>query len=261
MILAVEGLAFGYGRRRVGAGIDLGLASGEVVCLLGPNGGGKTTLLKTVMGLLPPLTGQVRLAGQDVTRLSRAATARLVGYVPQAGAGIFPFTIYESVLMGRTAWMGAFAGPARRDHAATAAAIAAMGIAHLSERFYTQVSGGERQLALIARALAQEPRLLIMDEPTASLDFGNQMRVLREIAALAKRGPAVLFTTHDPNHALMVADRVAILGEGRIKALGRTRETVTTANLADAYGVAVDVVEVTRGDGSRARVCVPGLAG
>jgi len=210
MILEARHLAIGYGRKRVGHDIDLDIRAGEVLCLLGPNGGGKTTLMKTLLGLLPALEGTVKLEGEDIAAFSRTRLAKLVGYVPQAGSNFFPFTVLDTVLMGRVAHIGLFASPGRKDVAAADAALAALGVAHLRDRIYPEISGGERQLVLIARALAQEPRLLVMDEPTASLDFGNQLRVLDQISALAKRGMAVVLSTHDPDHVFLCGDRAAL---------------------------------------------------
>ena len=177
-MLEVSGLAFGYGRRRVGAGLDLTVRAGEVLCLLGPNGGGKTTLFKTLLGLLPPLAGAIRLDGEDVARWSRRRLAARLGYVPQAQGATFPFRVSDVVLMGRASRLGPFASPGPADRAIAARALASLEIAHLAERAYTEISGGERQMVLIARALAGEPRILVMDEPTASLDFGNQGLVI-----------------------------------------------------------------------------------
>ncbi|GJE61631.1 putative ABC transporter ATP-binding protein [Methylobacterium trifolii] len=255
-MLAVEDLAFGYGTRRVGTGVSFTLAAGETLCLLGPNGGGKTTLFKTLLGLLPAQGGRVRLDGADVARMPRAALARAIAYVPQAHAAFFPFRVREVVLMGRASRLPAFASPGPADHAAASAALDALDIGHLAERVYTEISGGERQLALIARALAGEPRVLVMDEPTASLDFGNQARVLGQIRRLGARGIAVILSTHDPGHAFLCADRVALLHGGRLLALGPPALTITPESLRTLYGVAVAVVPLP---GEGRAVCSPVL--
>ncbi len=236
-VLQAQQLAIGHGRRRVAQGLDFALAPGEVLCLLGANGSGKTTLLRTLLGLLPPLAGTVRCGGQDVAAWQRAAFARHVGYVPQAHAGLFPFTVQDVVLMGRAARVGRFAAPGAADRQVARCCLEMLGIAHLHASVYTAISGGERQLALIARALAQEPALLVMDEPTASLDFGNQIRVLEHIERLRSGGMAVLMTTHQPEHALRIADRIALLGGGRLMAIGTPQTTATPAALAALYGV------------------------
>jgi len=261
MILTVEGLAFGYRTKLVGSDVSLAVAEGEVLCLLGPNGGGKTTLFKTLLGLLPPQAGRVTVQGKDIAALSRTEIARLIAYVPQAHIGYFPFTVFDVVLMGRTAHIGSFAAPSAHDHAVVASALSQLGIDHLADAVYTRISGGERQLALIARALSQESRILVMDEPTASLDFGNQVRVLDRIVALSRRGIAVILSTHDPDQAFLCADRVALLGGGRLAGLGRPTDMITPENLKRLYGVDVAVLEVAMPDTERrTRVCIPSLA-
>jgi iron complex transport system ATP-binding protein len=259
MRLDVSDLAFGYRDREVGRGVSFGLAGGEVLCLLGPNGGGKTTLFKTILRLLAPRGGRVAVDGEPVGGWSRGRLARVFGYVPQAQLGLFPFTVAETVLMGRTAHIGPFATPSRGDCAIAEEMLAVLGIGHLAERPYTEISGGERQLTLIARALAQQPAILIMDEPTASLDFGNQVRVLGEVEQLARRGIAIMLSTHDPDHAFLCAHRVALLHRGRLARLGPPDEVITRESLREVYGVEVTVTEVSRAAGRPARVCVPTL--
>jgi iron complex transport system ATP-binding protein len=169
--------------------------------------------------------------------------ATKLAYVPQSHAGLFAFTVEEVVLMGRIARLARFATPSARDRAIARDCLGRLGTCHLAERVYTEISGGERQLALIARALAQEAEILILDEPTASLDFGNQLRVLKEIDALKSQGLAILMSTHQPEHALRVADRIALLKAGRIVAQGR-RSLATVETLAALYGA--DAGEVAR---------------
>lgn len=238
-LLQAEGLAFGYPGRRVGANLDLAVAQGEVVCLLGPNGCGKSTLFRTLLGLIPMLAGRALLAGCDLARYTRREIACLVAYVPQAQVSTFAYTVEDIVMMGRAARVGTFAGPARRDRHAVAGALRRLGIARLASRHYTEISGGERQLALIARALAQEAPLIVMDEPGASLDFGNQVRVLNEIASLRAQGMSALLSTHQPDHALRVGDRFALMKAGRLLACGRAVEVMTPPLLADLYEVSV----------------------
>lgn len=247
MRLAADNLAFGYPRRAVGRDVTLALAGGEVLALLGPNGGGKTTLLKTLLGLLSPQGGEIALDGRPLAAFSIPERARLIGYVPQAHSGTFAFTAFEVVLMGRTAHGGLFAGPSAHDRAIAAAMLERMGIAHLTDRPTTMISGGERQLVLIARALAQEPRFVVLDEPTASLDFGNQGKVMRQIRQLAADGLGVLFTTHDPNQALGHADRVALLRDGGVVATGPVGDVLTRERLAALYGAPVEAVTESGG--------------
>jgi len=256
MSLCASALDFGYPGHVVGRGLDLALAPGEVLCVLGPNGAGKSTLFRTLLGLLPPLGGRVSAGGRDLASLTRAEIAREVAYVPQASASYFDFSLAEMVEMGRTAHLGAFARPGRRDRRIARDALERMGIAALAERPVSGVSGGERQLALIARALATEAQSLVMDEPTANLDFGNQSRVLEEVARLRDGGIAILLCSHDPDHAFQVADRVLLLERGQGFSLGSTADILRSENLSRLYGVSVHVTEVATPSGPR-RVCVP----
>jgi len=252
-MLSAQNLAYGFPGRTVGSDIDFLLAPGEVLCLLGPNGGGKTTLIRTLLGLLAPHAGSIRLNERSIQDQTREEIARLIGYVPQAHAGAFAYSVQDMVLMGRTAHLSLFAAPSARDRDAAAKAIDTLGIASLAGRAFTEISGGERQLALIARALAQQPRVLVMDEPTSSLDFGNQVRVLGQVRRLAAQGIAVLMSSHQPDHALQCADRALLLADGKAIALGLPREVITPDSLQRLYGVGVRIVQTDDG----AHTCLP----
>jgi len=258
-MLEVRSLGFGYGAKAVGRDVDLEVRPREVLCLLGPNGSGKTTLFKTMLGLLPPQAGEVRLDGIPLASLARPDIARRVAYVPQAHAAHFPFTVIDMVVMGRTAHLGLFASPTEDDRRKARAALATLGIADLAEAEYTRISGGQRQLALIARSLAQEAPAIVMDEPTASLDFGNQVVVLSEVKRLAAQGLAIVLSTHDPDHAFSVGHRVALLDGGRLVAQGVPHEVLTPERLRSVYRVSVVVERLSRGQ----TVCAPdyGAAG
>jgi iron complex transport system ATP-binding protein len=240
--LVGRGLTIGYRDRVVGRGLDVGLQQGEVLALLGPNGSGKTTLLKTLLGILPPLAGAALIDDKPIASYAAPQRARRIAYVPQSHVPTFGFTVETVVLMGRTAHGSLFGAPSAADRLVAGRALERLGIAALKERPYTMISGGERQLVLLARALAQEPQFIVLDEPTASLDFGNQGKVMREIRTLAAGGHGVLFTTHDPNHALRAADRAFLIRRGLRVAEGRVREVLTRARLEDLYGTPVETL-------------------
>ena len=253
--LATDDLAIGYGKRnRIAAGISIEVAAGEVFCLLGPNGCGKTTLFRTLLGLLPPLAGTVSLDGNRLADLSRKAIARRIAYVPQAHAPAFPYSVVDVVLMGRAAHLGIFSQPGREDRRRALAALAQLGVGDLADADYSRLSGGQRQLVLIARALAGEAGFMIMDEPTASLDYGNRALVLDRIRTLARGGIGVVLSSHDPDHVLAIGDRAALMRDGAILRQGRVDEVMDAPTLGAVYGMAVDVVVLPDGR----KVCLPG---
>jgi iron complex transport system ATP-binding protein len=252
-VLETRGLQIGYPGKIVGQGIDLALARGQILCLLGPNGSGKTTLFKTMLGLLAAQQGEIRIGGKALGTLTRRQIAQHAAYVPQAHAAYFPFRVLDMVLMGRTAHLGLFAAPDARDRELAGDALDLLGIGDLADIEYTRLSGGQRQLVLIARAIAQDAGLIVMDEPTASLDFGNQVIVLSEVKRLASRDVAIILSTHDPDHALSIADRVALLDRGRLIAQGAPEATLLPDRLREVYGVEVTIERLSRGQ----IVCAP----
>lgn len=256
-VLAVENLTGGYGSRVVIEGVNLTVEPGTILCLLGPNGVGKTTLFKTMLGLLPAMSGQVKVGGQNLAELSRPEIARLVGYVPQSQQTPFAFKALDVVLMGRTARIGAFGAPGLQDREAAMAALDTLGAAKLAKRAFTTLSGGERQMVMIARALAQEPTFVMLDEPTAALDFGNQVRVLDQIVRLSESGIGVVMTTHAPDHAFLCeADAALITGPSTIQR-GPVADVLTEENLSAAYGVPV---RVTTSEHDHVSYCYPLLS-
>jgi iron complex transport system ATP-binding protein len=257
MRLEARDLSIGYRGHLVGRDITLALAPGEVLCLLGPNGAGKTTLFRTLLGLQPPLGGAVLIDGAPLASLPPAEIARRLAYVPQAHVTEFSYSVLDVVLMGRTARIKAFASPGPADERVAREKLAGLGIGELAEQDYTRISGGQRQLALIARALAQETPILVLDEPTASLDFGNQALVLARIRDLSRQGLGIVLSTHDPDHALMVSTRVAVIADGGLRAIGPPEEVVTAAMLSAIYRTEVLVEQTPSGR----RVCVPAWAG
>jgi iron complex transport system ATP-binding protein len=256
-LLAVEGLCCGYGKLEVVHDASFEMGRGEFLCVIGANGCGKTTLLKTLLGLLAPLGGQVTIDGRPTFSMQEKELARYFAYIPQAHRPPFPFTVADVVLLGRTPYINRLAQVSDEDRAVAFESLELLGIEHLAERSYTQLSGGQQQLVLIARALTQEPLFLVMDEPTASLDFGNQQTVLSRMRSLSTGGTSVIMVTHDPDHALFCADRVLMMEDGRITGDGSTREIITTENLQRIYGEGVVVLDVEARPGRMERVCIP----
>lgn len=253
MQLEVKNVSCGYPSRTVLQDISLSMTAGEALCLLGPNGVGKTTLFKTMLGFIKVHAGQILLNGEDISKWSRRQFAQKVGYIPQEHNPPFPYKVIDVVVMGRTAHMRAFAAPGPRDLAIAEEALRILDSDYLQERVYTEISGGERQLVLIARALAQQPEILVMDEPTSNLDFGNQVRVLKHIKKLVQKGNlGVIMTTHNPNHAFLFASKVAALGKNNMFVFGTPEEVLTEQNLKTLYGVDVKII----GEGNR-KVCMP----
>lgn len=252
-MLEVRDLAYGFRARRVGEGVTFALAPGETLAVLGGNGAGKTTLFRTLLGLLPPLAGRVDIDNNSVTSLTAAALAARISYVPQQHAPAYAFSVTEAVLMGRASHIGTFARPGRRDYAAVSEALATLGIDSLAVRPVTEISGGERQLVMIARALAQQASILVLDEPTASLDFGNRVRVLRELDRLRARGMTILFSTHEPDQALAHADRALLLADGRMLALDTVARALTAESIERLYRTPVRLVPLDE----RRYACVP----
>lgn len=256
-LLSVHDLHCGYGRKEIVHGVSLSMEAGEFACIIGANGCGKTTLLKNILCLEKPFSGDVRMHGRTVVSMGEQERARIFAYLPQAHTPPFPFTVGDVVLMGRSPYLDRFSRINQRDREIAWEAMRLLGIEDLAPRTYTKLSGGQRQLILIARCLAQQPELIIMDEPTASLDFGNQQIVLSRMRELTKSGVSVLMVTHDPHHAFFCADRVFVMQEGHMVAAGAPREVMTRERLEDIYRTPLDVIDVGLRNGCGTTVCVP----
>jgi len=259
-MIEARNIHFSYHRRAVLADATLALGPGELVCLLGANGVGKSTLLKLMQGLLKPQRGNVTLDGKPLSAMRRRQLAKSIAYVPQVHAAPFPYTVREVALLGRLPANGVFRAPDAKDCAIVDSALEHLSIAHLARRPYTEISGGERQLALIARALVQEARFLVMDEPLAGLDYGHQVRLLARLKSLAAEGYGVLMTTHDPDQPLAGCQRVALLVDGRIIADGPPETALTPAAIHRLYGVQVDLLRTADNRGIAFRPKESGVA-
>ena len=255
-LLKVANIDFSYFGRKVLHDITLDFKPGEIVSLLGPNGSGKTTLLKILLGLLTPQSGTVHFEGRSLQSYPSNELAKRIAYVPQTHREAFAYTVLDVVLMGRMPYHSFFSTYSAEDREIAEAAMARLNILALKDRAYTEISGGERQLALIARSLAQGAGVFIMDEPVNGLDYGNQMRLLHDINGLARDGLTFIMTTHFPDHALMTADRVILFKEGRVIADGAPQATITRDTLQTLYRIEVNVVAMP-GSGCTGSFCVP----
>lgn len=251
-VIKLEGISFGYTQKTVLADIDLTIAAGEIVTLLGPNGCGKSTLIKIMLGVLRPARGNIFYNGEDIRRLGAKYLAKQIAYVPQTHKSSFPYTVRDIVLMGRIPHKTFFFRYSKSDGEIAEKAMESLSILPLANRAYTEISGGERQLTLIARALAQGARTFIMDEPAGGLDYGNQLKLLDQIIKLSRGGYTFIKATHSPEHALWIADRAVMIKNGVIMADGAAAEIINTKNLLQLYNARVNVLS----NGSF-RVCVP----
>ncbi|MFC5386951.1 ABC transporter ATP-binding protein [Aquamicrobium segne] len=246
-VLAARDLVIGYGSTMIADRLAFDLSAGTVTCLLGPNGVGKTTLFKTLLGLLPKLAGSIRVGDAELASLSRPMLARHLAYVPQSYSADFAYTVLDLVVMGRTAHLGIFSTPTQPDVNIALEMLDRLGIAALAHHDARQLSGGQRQLVLIARALAQQAKIIVMDEPTASLDLANRIQVLRKVRALADDGLSILLSTHEPEQAFAIADQVLALGPDKQLETGPVDEVLTPERLSHLYGVALTVEKTPSG--------------
>ena len=254
MGIEVKNLNFSYGDRQILHDISFQIHKGELVSILGPNGVGKSTLFRCILGLLSGYSGQVLIDGQDARSFSVRESARHIAYIPQSSNPTFNYSVFDIVLMGRTSGLATFRSPRQEDVEKCHWALRKIGIERLQNRCFHRLSGGEQQLVMIARALVQDAPILMLDEPTANLDFGNQLRVLEQVRQLAREGYTVIQTTHHPEQSFMFSDRILALQDGRILAEGPPDQVLTEQIVKSLYGVEVNIVSLYD---DRARICIP----
>lgn len=257
MSIEVRHLSYAYGDHTVLKDVDFSAQPGEYLSILGPNGTGKSTLFRCMLGALRRYGGEVLVDGVDTRSMTAGEMARKVAYIPQYSDPAFNYSVEDIILMGTVSKTGLFSAPRKAQREQTAWAMEKIGIAHLAHRCFHHISGGERQLVLIARALAQQAKILLLDEPTASLDLGNQVLVLSQARALADEGYTVIQTTHDPERSYQFSSRIMALKNGMVVADGRPRDVLTEELIAALYGVEVQVSSLFE---DRVRVCTPRFA-
>lgn len=248
MIYEIEGLYFSYpsSPKPVLNGVSFSVSEGGTMCVLGRNGAGKSTLLSCMLGLIKPQRGKLLLNGKEMAKMREREIVSSIGFVPQMVVASFSYSVLDFVLMGCAAHIGLFSKPGKREREAAVASLRELGIESLAYRTYNELSGGERQKAAIARAIVANPQVVIFDEPTAHLDFGSQLRVLKIIRELTQKGYTVVMTTHNPDHALLLGDKSALLDNDGALTVGDTENVITPDNLSRVYDADVRLEYIER---------------
>ncbi|MBS7611981.1 ABC transporter ATP-binding protein [Candidatus Bathyarchaeota archaeon] len=259
MEMEVKDLYFSYPTgREVVKGVSFKVRSGEIFCVLGPNGCGKTTLLKCLCGILKPSEGSIFLDGVEANSIPKTERAKTIAYLPQEHMTLLPYRVLDFVVMGRAPHLSIFSTPSDKDYEIAGEALKEVGAYHLKDSPYVELSGGEKQLVLIARALTQQPKILLLDEPTSQLDLKNQAIVLGILGKLTRRGLIVVMTTHFPTHAFLHSSRVGLMADGRFLAVGEPEQVMTEENLKKAYDIDVKVLTVKSPlDDGFIKMCIP----
>ncbi|PKL41830.1 MAG: ABC transporter ATP-binding protein [Candidatus Riflebacteria bacterium HGW-Riflebacteria-1] len=254
--ISVENLSFAWGSHKILEDVSFSIEPGTVTSILGPNGSGKTTLLKILLGFLKPLNGRVLLNDSDLATLDLKARAKKMAYVAQRHSAVFSYRVIDVVALGRIPYANIFCKITDADYGLAENCLNQLGIAQLASRPYTEISGGEQQLVLIARALVQQAEILVMDEPVSGLDYGNQLMLLKQLRKLAQSGITCIKTTHYPEHALWTSDRAIFLRDGRIIASGNSTEIINSETLKELYNADIMVLKSEAGSHIM-RTCVP----
>ncbi len=254
MSIKVANLSFSYGTYEVLKNINFEVEYGQFLSVLGPNGVGKSTLFRCMLGLLRPTFGNTFVENKAVETMNAAQLAKYISYIPQSHNPVFNFSVFDMVLMGTTAQTKNFSAPGKIQNEQAELALERLGISHLKNRGYGNISGGERQLTLIARAIAQQAKILVMDEPSANLDFGNKIRVMKTVHNLTQDGYIVIQSTHDPDQAYFYSDKILALYNGEVLGWGTPQEIICDSLISTLYDINIDVCSMHN---DNVRVCVP----
>ena len=255
-IMEIKDLCFSYGEEPILKHVDFRAYEGQLVALIGPNGAGKSTFFKCILKFLKDYDGQILLDGEDMRQMSRQQIAKKIAYIPQTTVPVFNYTVLDIVLMGLTGELRLLESPKEKHIAKAEKILSDLGILHLRDRGFGRISGGERQLVLLARAIIQDAKLLIMDEPTANLDYGNQFRVMERIRRLIEEGYTVIISTHNPEHALLFAEKAFVLQDGEVQAAGPSKQVLTEELMQQIYDLEVRLIDTDfRGDAPK--ICLP----
>lgn len=252
-MIRTENISFSYGKKTILDSVNMQIKEGDIVSLLGPNGAGKSTLIKILLGLLNPHAGDVYLDSVNLKSYKEKELARKVAYVPQSSYLPFSYSVLDIVIMGRISYQSIFSKYSKKDKKIAENCLEKLGILNLKDKMYNELSGGQQQLVLISRALAQEAKVFIMDEPVSGLDYGNQMRLLESIKNLADQGYTFLKSTHYPDHAFLVSNKVVLMKEGKILTMGSPDEIITRENINILYGIDVSIDMTLHGS----NMCIP----
>ena len=257
MLLELNHVSGGYGKGDIVKGVSCCADGGDVLCLVGPNGCGKTTLFRLLLGSLPLSGGDILLDGRNTRTIPEGELAKLIAYIPQYHTPVFQYSVLDVVVMGRAAHVSAFSAPKPEDRKLAMAALEKVHALHLANERYTALSGGQRQLILIARAICQSARIFVMDEPAASLDYANHQLLMDVIVDLAAQGYCIVMSTHSPEHPTSIGTRVLMMKQGRVEAFGTPDQTITPDNLKKVYGIEMDVMTLRDRYGVNRTICLP----
>ena len=257
MLLQIENVSGGYGSGDILKGISCSADYGDVLCLLGPNGCGKTTLFRMILGTLPVSNGNIVIAEKNINDFTTKALANMIAYIPQYHSPVFAYTVLDVVIMGRASHFSVFETPKEPDREAAFAALEKVNALHLANKKYTSLSGGQRQLVLIARAICQSAKIFIMDEPAANLDYANHQLLMEVISGLARQGYCIMMSTHSPEHPFSVGSKVLLMKAGKVVSFGTPKEVITSETLQSVYDIEMDVITARDRYGHERTICLP----